>query len=74
MKKQRREVGVDIGKHPITKIIYNEGGYFGRPAAFVIDVRAGTFTCGTGDAMLGSGDGLKWSPLWKVPDAFHGAS
>ena len=67
--KQQREGGADIRKLPITKIIYNEGGYFGRPTAFVIDVGAGTFTCGTGDEMLGSGDGLKWSPPWKVPDS-----
>lgn len=37
MKKQRREGGADIRKSPITKIIYNEGGYFGSPTAFVID-------------------------------------
>ncbi|MBQ1510321.1 MAG: hypothetical protein IIZ54_05450 [Selenomonadaceae bacterium] len=69
MKKQRREGGADIRSLRITKIVYNEGGCFGRPTAFVIDVRAGTFTCGTGDEVLGSGDGLIWSPPWKVPDS-----
>ena len=69
MKKQRCEGGADVRSLPITKIVYNEGGYFGRPTAFVIDVRAGTFTCGTGDEVLGSGDGLIWSPPWKVPDS-----
>ena len=69
MRKQQREDGIDERKFTITKIVYREGGYFGRPSAFAIDVRAGTFTCGMCEEMFGHGAELIWSPSWKVPDS-----
>ena len=69
MQKKQREDGIDERKFMITKIVYREGGYFGRPSAFAIDVRAGTFTCGMCEEMFGHGAELIWSPSWKVPDS-----
>ena len=63
MQKQQSEDGIDVRRFPITKIIYHEGGYFGRPSAFAIDVRAGTFMCWTCDEMS---DAFVWSPPWNV--------
>lgn len=39
MQKLQREDGIDERRFTITKIVYREGGYFGRSCAFAIDVR-----------------------------------
>lgn len=50
----------------ITKIVYSEGGFFGHPAAFSLDLRRCEFVCGVGEP---GGALVNWLPRVRVPEA-----
>jgi len=58
-------LGFTVRRLPITKIEYEEGGFFSSRSKFILDVKGYSFVCGKAEDPFTAT--LVWEPRWRVP-------